>query len=954
MSQAGFTLIEILIALAVTAILMTGVYAVYNAFVKRTSCLELVLEAQQNARAAIELIHGELLHVAHQVPVEGEDPVLAITKATDDTVTFRYVDQLSQKLKVTYTRDGSTLTRQECIQSGDTWTGCTDAGGGASSPLVVVDNLDTRDTENTPPVEFQYFNEFGEQIATGTLTAAQRTLIRYVKASVKLLTSSVCRSDKTPAKRAVEVTIEAKLRNLFISSMGDDETKPSPVIPTGVVTKEAKSNTRAMGLCNRFGIIWDVPTDSETLVSYSVNWSDPGTKTGGTRTYPINSLTPINVGGVNKFYVLLSPGYDSQDQPRILHTPSSAAVADAITYEIIVTARNVYNKATSSTVVSSDTNVAPFNVDVKTLAGSQGEDDFVNGIQDTTINPSKPDPVAMLNSVDGIDSQTNLSWTYDLDNNPDVIGYQIYRSVDPFVSSPIGVDGTITLLADWVAADQVLKLDATATDYIDTTVMGCYTYYYAIAPVSCDTSLITDESAGAGEIIYNVNAADLASTTDDYAIAYGDADAVLPGIAADIPTPGVTDTSPSDLTAPEPPTLQAIAGWKRVFLLLSNPLEVDSPDFDHSKLYVKASAGGVCGVGDYPAVQPDGSISSGSPVPVTDTRGEPGEFESRGAISPPPTHSYMCDTGLADCGMSTAPVLPELNNETTYCYVAVSYDKCGNPNIVENSAQTFATLCSDDPAGHPGDGSIGGLFWPTGATPISVSGCDAAGGIGVTVDTMDHTYSTGYFDGAKYLFFVKPGDATEFSTRPNPKDAAMLAYANTWYPAPIKVTWTITSATMVSGLVDGETYSVGVTATDCAFDNDVTTTTYSDYLTKENITLGFIDRDVKCEGVGTCGNNNTDDRHREVITGVDIADTSGGGDGSSTPATALTHDSVTLFLNNNSLGSMTIDSVKVDWNFNSDTFGADAYLTGIKIGGGRSTVAEVVTDFASTRGGGSG
>ena len=119
--RKGFTLIEILIALAVTAILMTGVYAVYNAFVKRTSCLELVLEAQQNARAAIELIHGELLHVAHQVPVEGEDPVLAITKATDDTVTFRYVDQLSQKLKVTYTRDGSTLTRQECIQSGDTW-----------------------------------------------------------------------------------------------------------------------------------------------------------------------------------------------------------------------------------------------------------------------------------------------------------------------------------------------------------------------------------------------------------------------------------------------------------------------------------------------------------------------------------------------------------------------------------------------------------------------------------------------------------------------------------------------------------------------------------------------------------------------------------------------------------------------------------------------------------------
>lgn len=59
-SEAGLTLVEVLIALAVTSIIMTAIYAVFETQVRGQVAQEVALEMQQGARAATELMSLEI------------------------------------------------------------------------------------------------------------------------------------------------------------------------------------------------------------------------------------------------------------------------------------------------------------------------------------------------------------------------------------------------------------------------------------------------------------------------------------------------------------------------------------------------------------------------------------------------------------------------------------------------------------------------------------------------------------------------------------------------------------------------------------------------------------------------------------------------------------------------------------------------------------------------------
>src|SRR3989304_1514953 len=52
----GFTLVEVLIGLALAAIVMSAIYSLYLIFYKQSSCQYLKLEAQQNSRAALGMM----------------------------------------------------------------------------------------------------------------------------------------------------------------------------------------------------------------------------------------------------------------------------------------------------------------------------------------------------------------------------------------------------------------------------------------------------------------------------------------------------------------------------------------------------------------------------------------------------------------------------------------------------------------------------------------------------------------------------------------------------------------------------------------------------------------------------------------------------------------------------------------------------------------------------------
>ena len=69
MDHQGFTLVEILIALAISAVLLSGVYATFNSQRKAYITQDQVAAMQQNMRGAIHLMQRE-------IRLAGHDPTL--------------------------------------------------------------------------------------------------------------------------------------------------------------------------------------------------------------------------------------------------------------------------------------------------------------------------------------------------------------------------------------------------------------------------------------------------------------------------------------------------------------------------------------------------------------------------------------------------------------------------------------------------------------------------------------------------------------------------------------------------------------------------------------------------------------------------------------------------------------------------------------------------------------
>lgn len=124
--QGGFTLVEVIVALALAAVLTTAIVLVYGNFHEKTSCVELKLDAQQRARVATLMIHEDMLQIGSDVPktVNAIEPGMSAT-----AVTMRYHDPISdERVKVSYRLNGTSLEREYCnvaISFDDgTWNVC--------------------------------------------------------------------------------------------------------------------------------------------------------------------------------------------------------------------------------------------------------------------------------------------------------------------------------------------------------------------------------------------------------------------------------------------------------------------------------------------------------------------------------------------------------------------------------------------------------------------------------------------------------------------------------------------------------------------------------------------------------------------------------------------------------------------------------------------------------------
>jgi len=637
---------------------------------------------------ALEFMSREIQLIGYDAQTS---PITAdIISAKEDSINFEEYNRLNDtRAKILYQYRSSDNT---VIRRFNLWDSTSSTWIPATDEIII---------ENVEKFSLTYYAE-GENLedehkidfnALGEIPSTNIPDIRKVDITLRVKTEKMDPIRKLFLTRDISTSIY--LRNLGIDQNLLDTTPPAA--PVGLTCSDPHN-------CGELSLSWTKSSEKD-LAGYIIYWGLESRDT-------IEYTTKMTINNPDTTSYTLT-GLDS--------APSKDP--DSVKYYFALSA---YDRSL---------NVSDFSVEVEG-DGSSGDD--------TISNPNKPVMPSNFIGADGsTEGSIDLTWTPSTD--PDVTGYRIYRDTVPFTSFPISAvyDSTdkegLVLVAD--ESTTPVTLDRSSSTFTDTSLIGCKKYYYAITAVNCDLTLISNDSGDTDESRY---------TQSDYRFTSGDGD----GPESD--SPSGSDTSPLDFTPidndPYPvPDLTSKAGWKRVFLSLTNPNKSDDPDFTRTLIYYSKDG--------FPTANADGTVSDGILIPDSS-----GTFTKEGTNPP-----IIFDSNTAE-----SPSEPELEIFQTYFFLAISYDLCGNPSTVTEEAKTLSELCGDDPdyAGAPpvptgltaeGCYSYARLSWEhQGDTIVDLAGYHVYRNTGSTFDLASATELTG---GAPQWFnYYSDSDVVEGGT----------------------------------------------------------------------------------------------------------------------------------------------------------------------------------------------
>lgn len=874
-AQSGFTLVEVLMAVFITGIIAIGVYSVYNTFYRQSDRQDKALEAQQNARVAIGLMERELVNAGYAAGT-----AQIITEATATSVEFIYSDPATDPT------ESPTAGNRLQVRYGLQTT------GGVQYLVRKANNLSTGtvgSTDNVIPyvqnMTLTYYDIDGNVIAD-TTTQPNRDTVKFV--TINLVAQSKPEPGRNP--KLFTVATHIRLRNIGIGQTSLDTTPPAA--PMGIQVRDP-------GQCERLKVKWTENSEGDVM-GYQVFYGTSSGAYTGIINIPLTVLSSTNYtcarvsGSIECTIFPTNPVFAYTASNSVSGTPYYVAVE---AYD------NSLNRSAFSAEVSGDP--SPSNA----VYGA--------GANDSTINPVKPVAVTGFTGTDGpSDGTVTLNWSaYNLSSSPDVTGFRVYRSQSPFAAYPI--DPNLAGI-DWIAGEpgsgkpEIAKSLTTFTDN-GPNLVGCRQYYYAIAPVNCDPTLITDDGGDPASKKY---------ISSDYALTYGD------GVGIEVDSPSGADTAPPDSAIPSPPAaFDARAGWKRVAIALTQPSDLD---LYQTCLYANQGVAYPSLLGSKDAI---GCFNVSSGIRL---------FESDGAFNTAevPISGSTSFWHNSMTGLTSSPTLAETG---VYSYTAVSFDLCGNGSPA-SSAQATTTLCGEDPPVLP-DVDSTGYGQPAPGKPPAVTGVTGAGcggkseafdlawtGVSSNIGAKSTEFNP--YDLAGYrIFRMDPGSSGwgDMSVPPNKKVHLLNELAPFWGTAYSDV-----------DSADGGPYYYRVVSTDCPYEkvNPVADTIQTDmssgvFLRSAQygpIYLGKIVRDEKCTGAGPC----MKDDHREILTGVTVNSSN-----TPTPSTSFYHNTATMFFENTSGSTMTIQGASVSW------VNSSAFLREVKIGGGRGGVGQTSTNIGS-------
>ena len=531
LGSAGFSIVELVIAILVSAVIGLGLYAIFHAQERASESQKTYNNLQTSATFAMDTLKSDLLLAGYRAK-DSQEP---ISVAEPHTVTFEFFDDNAGQdtsfyptatydnfTRVTYALDPDpTLSTGPYKLTKTTlrWRKGT-PGGPYDNPLTVVL------AENVQQLNFQYL----AQDNTAWDASQAKSLIRSVRVSLKLramqsnaiFNSPQLKLDAASRKwQEITLTAEVRPRNIAVSLNPEDKTPPLP--PTGL-------NVWDPGQCGCLQLQWNANSEGD-IAGYTVFYGlSAGNYIGRARVVhvagaAIQTYQLTNLSESNAPYFIALQAFDNSGNPSSFSSPAVSA------------------------------NPTP---SVRAAGGAN----------DTAITPLTPPPAPGALAVSTpADNQLQLSWTntYSDCMSTPVFGYRIYRSTNA-AFTPTGIQkGQGNCIAD------ERTLDASTVSYLDTgadtvqgKLVGCVPYYYKIAVVNCDPAQLSNYTNPGGSTTTIYTAAQFASISG----------------------------TPTDGTPTNPPLLTSKAGYRRIILSVTNPSRSDTenPDFTHTRIYFSPTA----------------------------------------------------------------------------------------------------------------------------------------------------------------------------------------------------------------------------------------------------------------------------------------------------------------------------------------------------------------------------
>lgn len=271
-AERGFTLVEILIALALMSIITTAIYQLYISQYKTWVSQDLITEMQQNARVSIDTISRDLLLAGYSVEVTKA----ILTESDQQRIAVRYKDPEDNKFaQVMYWRESDNVLyrklRKETVEDNL-----------QSPPLAWADGQPLSD--NVTEFSISYFNASGA--STGDITKAYR-----IKVTVTVRTS---KDDPiTRQRKSFTLSTDVRPRNIGIGGVAADTTPPeTPERPT--VTDP--------NMCGTLEVTWPAVSNvAGDLAGYTlyIGVKPAAGETSYTRVIELGNVTSYTVTGLD-------------------------------------------------------------------------------------------------------------------------------------------------------------------------------------------------------------------------------------------------------------------------------------------------------------------------------------------------------------------------------------------------------------------------------------------------------------------------------------------------------------------------------------------------------------------------------------------------------------------------------------------------------------------------------